>query len=386
MKEKKNWIIRVVTALVCFCTSGVAFRLLGIRVLQYKECWSTFYYNSKIANEILSIEGLPYLVRTFFLQFFANPIHGAIVIASLLTCIMIALTITTKKVKNIWMKNALPLFFTFIIGTLIATSLSGMGLLQVFGFHVDPQNMQFMRLSVMTRHQDWDAIISETGDNTPISNLLIQNTLNTALAEKGILGDKIFDQPCEDIRSIYVDVIKTPEIAAMLSDIYYSMGHIAQAQRYAFEANEKMNNLSPRLLQRLVQTNIIYGQYDVAKKYLKWLDNAYYYHDWCEHYYTLLSDNTSNADPEISMKRKCLIEDNRFSGIRGLDDDLLHIARATKGTTQCRTTIHYLGSLYILAGYEQQFVSMIDEFKGTPDLPQPLPHYFEEYYKRAKTE
>ena len=35
-----------------------------------------------------------------------------------------------------------------------------------------------------------------------------------------------------------------------------------------------------------------------------------------------------------------------------LDDDLLNIARNTRGTRQCKVTLQYLGSLYILAGYD----------------------------------
>jgi hypothetical protein len=82
----------------------------------------------------------------------------------------------------------------------------------------------------------------------------------------------------------------------------------------------------------------------------------------------------------IAEKRKCLFADNRFSGIKGLDDDLLHIARNTRGTRQCKVTLQYLGSLYILARYDSLFVKMADEFSGSEDLSKPMPKYFQSYY------
>lgn len=98
-----------------------------------------------------------------------------------------------------------------------------------------------------------------------------QNYHNVALAEQGLLADQLFMQPCIDIQTIYVPGNKTPYLSALLSDIYFSMGHIAFSQRYAFEANEGMGNFSPRMLQRLVQTSLIYGHYGTARSILIYL-------------------------------------------------------------------------------------------------------------------
>jgi hypothetical protein len=43
-------------------------------------------------------------------------------------------------------------------------------------------------------------------------------------------------------------------------------------------------------------------------------------------------------------------------------------------------TLQYLGSLYILAGYDSLFVKMADEFSGSKDLSKPMPKYFQKYY------
>ena len=151
-------------------------------------------------------------------------------------------------------------------------------------------------------------------------------------------------QPCIDIQTIYVPGNKTPYLSALLSDIYFSMGHIAFSQRYAFEANEGMGNFSPRMLQRLVQTSLIYGHYGTAKKYLDILESTLFYKDWATaHRRFLWNDPAVETDSILGSKRKCLFPDNRFSGIKGLDDDLKQIVLKNP---MHKTTIQYLGSLY----------------------------------------
>lgn len=39
---------------------------------------------------------------------------------------------------------------------------------------------------------------------------------------------------------------------------------------------------NPRMLKRLVQTNLIYGAYPVAEKYIRILENTFYYKDWAK--------------------------------------------------------------------------------------------------------
>ena len=152
-------------------------------------------------------------------------------------------------------------------GTLIAAQLACAVAFTFVGIpqYIDRNNEVFKELNHYARHCQWDKITDKC-ENMPMNNLLFQNYHNVALAEQGLLADQLFMQPCIDIQTIYVPGNKTPYLSALLSDIYFSMGHIAFSQRYAFEANEGMGNFSPRMLQRLVQTSLIYGHYGTAKK------------------------------------------------------------------------------------------------------------------------
>ncbi|MDH6304685.1 hypothetical protein M2459_001421 [Parabacteroides sp. PF5-5] len=242
-------------------------------------------------------------------------------------------------------------------------------------WYIDANNESFKELSYYARLSQWENIIGKC-KQLPMNNLLFQNNLNLALAEKGRLADQLFEQPCIDIQTIYVVANKTPYISALLSDIYFSMGHIAFSQRYAFEANEAMNNFSPRMLQRLVQTNLIYGQYGTAQKYLNILEESLFYKDWAaSHKPFLWNDPAVEADPVLGAKRRCLFPDNRFSGIKGLDDDLKQIVLQNP---EHKATIQYLGSLYLLSKDIPRFKATLETFYDTAALPAVLPVCFQE--------
>ena len=92
------------------------------------------------------------------------------------------------------------------------------------------------------------------------------NYLNMALAREGMLGDQMFAFDQREPRSLMVNWNKTAEVSALLSDVYFAIGDIASAQEMAFEGNVAVHGYgSPRMLMRLVQTNLIYGAYPVAE-------------------------------------------------------------------------------------------------------------------------
>ena len=89
--------------------------------------------------------------------------------------------------------------------------------------------------------------------------------------------------------------------AFMVSDMAYLLYWTNISQRAAFDAMEYIPNYnkSGRALKRLVETNIISGHYDVARKYISILEKTTFYRKWAQSM-RLLIDN-----PE-------LIENNSF--------------------------------------------------------------------------
>lgn len=64
-----------------------------------------------------------------------------------------------------------------------------------------------------------------------------------------------------------------------MSDVYMQMAMVNMAQRAAFEAMESVpnHNKSGRALLRLTETNIVTGQYDVARRYIGILQQTLFY-------------------------------------------------------------------------------------------------------------
>lgn len=234
--------------------------------------------------------------------------------------------------------------------------------------YTNPQLAALKEVSYWSRKGDWDRVVRCCNAADLQHNILFQNYRNLALAEQGKLADELFAAPVRDIQSIYIQGDKKPHVLSLLSDIYFSMGHIALSQRYAFEAFESSGNRSPRMLQRLVETSLVFGEYELADKYLNLLTKTTHYANWAKSYKSLLrNDLAVQKHPILGEKKRCLFSDNRLSGSLGLDDDLKQILRANPLHYK---SLHYLGSLCLLMKDFDRFGSVMREFYSDKPLPR----------------
>jgi hypothetical protein len=92
--------------------------------------------------------------------------------------------------------------------------------------------------------------------------------------------------------------------AFIVSDMAYQLYWTNIAQRVAFDAMEYIPNYnkSGRALKRLVETNIISGHYDVARKYITILEKTTFYRKWA-HSMRQIADN-----PELIKNHPFLYE------------------------------------------------------------------------------
>ncbi len=239
---------------------------------------------------------------------------------------------------------------------------------------IDSRHEFFKELDYYMRTENWDKLLQRC-QKTAMNNYLYQNCQNVALAEKGKLAECLFDYPQQGLQSIYLTWDSTPYISVLLSDVYFSMGHIAMSQRMAFESNVGGNNYNPRMLKRLIQTNLIYGAYRVAEKYIAVLEKTKYYSEWAHSQRRFLDNDTAvKNDPLLGIKRGCLFPENCLSGENGIDSDLKHVI---DHNPLHQATIQYLGSIYLLINDIPKFKSMIECYYGSSALPS-LPKAFQE--------
>lgn len=198
---------------------------------------------------------------------------------------------------------------------------------------------------------------------------------NMALARLGRLGDEAFSLYQSGLEGLIPEWDRTAAAGEWLSDIYFAMGHIAMAQTMAFEAYVSSDGFNARMVKRLVETNIIYGAYPVAEKYISALERDGKYRRWASAQRAFLgNDEMVESDPLYGQMRKCIPAQDFISSVRGIDEDMKDIIRANPGY---RSTIEYLGLYYLLAFDFPHFREMLDEFYGTEALME-LPRSFAE--------
>ena len=229
-------------------------------------------------------------------------------------------------------------------------------------------------LDYYARTEQWDEIIRHC--HGPIKNYLYLTYLNRALAEKGELADRMFAFDQHGPQGLLASWNKTFTVSTLLSDAYFTLGEIAVSQEMAFEGYVTVIGAgNPRNLQRLVQTNLIYGTYPIAEKYISILEKTYAYHDWAKrHRGFLYNDKAIEADPVLGPKRKALPKESNLSGINGLEHDLL--IRAEQDPEN-QLPIQFTGAIYLLSKDMKAFQRLIEKYYGTPVLPS-LPVSFQE--------
>lgn len=243
------------------------------------------------------------------------------------------------------------------------------------------QEEYMKKIYYFVHHQQWDEIINRSYSRGSKDNVTFQLCRNMALAEKGQLGEKFLMYEQKGMASVVTSDMSTLQGAALLADVYYAMGYVNMAQLCAFEAQECMDNKSPYLWQRLVDTNIENGAYAVAEKYIKKLEHTLAYRAWAhERRRFLYNDRAVQKDPVLGVKRKCIFKDDCFIGNGGFDNDL---ARIVEACPEHRASLEYLGAMYIVSNQRGKFIELIEKYQGTKAMPR-IPASFDKALKTFK--
>lgn len=238
----------------------------------------------------------------------------------------------------------------------------------------DAKTLKLKKLDYFARTEQWDKTIEECKGK--LTNFLYMCHLNMALANKGELSDKMFNFGQRGPQGLLVQWNKSENISCMLSDIYFTMGATASSQEMAFEGYvSAMEDGNPRMLKRLVQTNLIYGTYPVAEKYISILEKTYAYRDWAQSQRKYLyNDEVVESDPILGTRRRMLPDRNSLAMIKGLAGDLALFLE--KGPANS-AALQYLGAMYLLAKDLEGFKALVEKYYGTEFLPV-LPVHFQE--------
>lgn len=232
---------------------------------------------------------------------------------------------------------------------------------------------QVKALDYYSRNRQWDPMLNlQVSSN---NNLLLACFKNMAMAQKGILADKGLHHKQFGSKALWIEWDQSSIVNTLLSDLHYAMGHIALSQRYAFEgviASEW--EVNPYLFLRLIQTNLIFGQYGVAEKYIRLLEDTRYREQAHAYRKFLYNDAMIEQDKELGGKRKGISGAKGLSEMKGLPNDLLQIAFANP---ENQVLLDYLGMYILFERNIPLFKMFIENFYQAPGL-QPMPLHFQE--------
>lgn len=218
------------------------------------------------------------------------------------------------------------------------------------------------------RHEKWDKVLAAF--EPTLSSKHQMCGINLALAHTGRLADCLLDYPQGGIETLLLRWDQTLFTAEMHSDLYYCMGIISTAQKFAFEAFVSSRpSGNPRMLKRLVETNLITGAYATAEKYIRILENTWYYRQWATSQRLFLyNDKAVLADQVLGLKRRCW-EAERAAN-RLYTDPVSSLTYLVQACPQNRAGLQYLTSFLLLNKDIQTYKALQEKVYRTPAWPE----------------
>ena len=221
---------------------------------------------------------------------------------------------------------------------------------------------KIMRYDFMARHQQWNRILETINEEMP-NNQIGVTVQNLALAMRGMLAEQGGKYRQNGIAGLLPDVDRDATSPLPTSEAFYQLGMINVAQRTVFEAQEAILDFqkSGRCYKRLAQTNLINGNYEVARKYLMALQKTLFYSDWANETMALLGNEAAIAKhPEYGPLHKSAYKENFYFSDHVTPEMLESLYF---GNRENRLAYEYLIAYYMLTGDRDRYAKFIQTTK-----------------------
>ncbi|MBO7591611.1 MAG: hypothetical protein J6T05_08460 [Prevotella sp.] len=245
---------------------------------------------------------LPYPVQQQWvgIGYYRLPLTLTLVMAAIPVAVIVLALLSQKlKVKSYWLLAVSLLLAIFLVPS---------------GF--DAKKYEIIDYDYLVRTAQWKKIIQKAERQHPDLPMSVAAT-NLALAMENQLGERAFQFFQRGTQGLVPPFERNYATTMMTGEIYFRLGLVNTAQRYAFEAMEAIPNYdkSVRVVKRLAETNLINGQYEVARKYLHLLEKTLFYRRWAQEMLAMLGDEAKiNSHPLYGYQRLIrLPEDQLFS-------------------------------------------------------------------------
>lgn len=170
----------------------------------------------------------------------------------------------------------------------------------------DEMTYELIDYDFLVRTEQWDKII-EKAEKKPATTPLGVSCVNLALSQKGMLADRLFEFYQNGGEGLFPTFTRDMISPVSTAEIFFRLGMVNDAERYMFEAQEAIPNYrkSARLTRRIIECDIINGNYKVAAKLLRRLQKTLFYSNWANQTMALLGNEKAiNRHPVYGKLRK----------------------------------------------------------------------------------
>jgi hypothetical protein len=218
----------------------------------------------------------------------------------------------------------LPLIFRFLQILFDKIKVRNFQLLQTIPFlvmavfaifsisRIDKNNSHYFQVEKLFYEQKFEQLIAYN-TQFPSMNILTNYLNNIALAETGKLNEVLFHFPqSANGSTLFLKWELAAEVLKRGGYFYWSLGMINEAQRWAYEYMVMHGN-TPEGLKMLIKTELVNGNYKVARKYISILNQSVFYRDVARKYEKLLFDDEAILkDAELGRKRQMRTKQDFF--------------------------------------------------------------------------
>ena len=160
----------------------------------------------------------------------------------------------------------------------------------------DMEKERLFGYDFMVRMGQWNKILATSDKHAPDSPIAVECT-NLALAKTGHMASDMFAFFQNGPAGLLPEFTRDHFSPIPTGSVYYHLGMINTAQTFFFEAQEGIPDFqkSARLTQALAKTNLINGDYEVARKHVNALKKTIFYRRWAKETERLL-DNPAQIE------------------------------------------------------------------------------------------
>lgn len=181
----------------------------------------------------------------------------------------------------------------FAVATFVVVIIAGFAFVRS---NFDKLTHDSLEYDYIVRTAKWQKAIDKANKEMPQTPMNV-SCLNLALQQTGQMA-RMFDYFQNGTDGLFLTFRKDFTTSLPAGETFLLMGMVNAAQERFFEAQEAIPNFrqSARVTKRLAETNLINGQYKVARRYINQLKKTLFYRSWAEEAETYLGDDKRIAE------------------------------------------------------------------------------------------